>query len=106
MYSFTNEANELLIAKSPTWLSTLGVSNTTVPLAIADSNVFGFTITGGGGGVPLSPRFPTTIVNVCVVERLPPSVAVTVNVYVPSGSLPFILPASLIESPAGKPLTL
>ena len=53
---------------------------------------FLLTTTGGGGGVPFSGGFPTIIVNVCVVERLPPSVAVTVNVYFPSGSFPLILP--------------
>ena len=52
------------------------------------------------------PGFPTIMVNVCEVDKLPPSVAVTVNVYVPSGSLPLILPLSLIDNPAGKPLTL
>ena len=60
---------------------------------------------GGGGGSPF-PGFPTIMVNVWEVDKLPPSVAVTVNVYVPSGSHPLIQPLSLIDNPAAKPLTL
>ena len=61
-------------------LSVFGVSKVTILFAIAVSIVFLLRTTGGGFGSPLGGGFPTTIVNVCEVERLPPSVAVTVNV--------------------------
>ena len=61
-------------------MSVFGVSKVTILFAIAVSKVFLLTTTGGGVGSPLGGGFPTTIVNVWVVERLPPSVAVTVNV--------------------------
>ena len=74
-------------------------------LAIAASIVFFVTLRGGGGFS--SPGFfPTIIVIVCVALRSPPSVAVTVKVYFPSGSLPTILPDSLIVNPDGRPLAV
>ena len=80
MYSLTREPKFPLTARSAIWSLTLGVSNVTVLSAIAASKVFCLTISGGVGASPVLLGFPMIIVNVCCVDKLPPSVAVTVKV--------------------------
>ena len=105
-YSLTMDSKELPTSRVSILNSTCSVASwkTTTLFATASSKVLGVTRIGAGFSSPGFPGLPTTIVNVCWVERLPPSVAVTVNVYVPSSNRPVTLPASLIFRPVGSPL--